>query len=43
MYVAVNTAIFLFLKWMVDQPSIFSRDEFFAALVHQVCTPVQRR
>ena len=43
MYVAVNAAVFLFLKWMVDRPPHFSRDEFFAALVRQVATPVVAR
>lgn len=43
MYVAVNSAIFLFLKWMVDRPPHFSRDEFFKALVAQVSTPVRSR
>lgn len=43
MYVSVNAAIFLFLKWLVDQPAAFSRDDFFAALIEQVATPVRPR
>ena len=40
MYVSVNSAMYMFLRWIVDPPIGVSENEFITALIDQVSTPI---
>ena len=42
-YVSLNSSIYMFLKWMVEQPMFVPQDEFVDALVHHATAALRPR
>ncbi len=41
MYVAINSVVYMFLKWIVDPRPGIKQDEFLEALIAQVTSPIE--